>query len=369
MPDVHLTVNGVDYGGWKSMRLARGIEQIAGTFELGVSELWPGQKIVREITMGDACSVKIDGTTVITGYVDEVAPGYGKDAHEVSVVGRDATGDLVDCSALFKTGQWSGAKADAIIRDLCQPFGIKVKTDVDGASAAVDVTQLSLQGGEAVFEILDRIAKLKAVLLMSDGQGGLVITKAGRGGRVATALQRGVNILGGRLNFSFKERFSRYIVKGQGASSDALFGDATRLKAETTDPMVKRYRPLVVIADDLADGATVKRRALWEANTRAGKSAQFGITVQGWRHPEGLWQPNTLVRLTDPWLRTDAELLVKSVQFSLDDSGSFTTLALTSPQAFELIPMPKKPADAWDMLGKQQQEIDRLKREQERAKK
>jgi len=78
------------------------------------------------------------------------------------------------------------------------------------------------------------------------------------------------------------------------------------------------------------------------------------------------------VHVRDPWLRCDADLLVKAVTFTLDDAGSIAELALTLPQAFDLIPMlPKgvmKP-DAWSMLGKQQRDIDALKRQAERDKK
>ena len=363
MPDVKLTVNGIDYAGWKAISISRGIEQIAGTFELGVSELWPGQRIVKNIAPGDDCTVSVDGAVVITGHVDDVGVRHAKDSHEVTVSGRDATGDLVDCSAIHKSGKWSMAKMETIATDLCKPFGIAVRSEVDTGVAV----EWSIQEGEAAFECLDRLAKSKGVLLVSDGRGGLLITRAGKAGRISTLLQRGTNILTAELRLSFRERFSPYIVKGQGASSDALFGAATRLKAEQTDAMIGRYRPLVVIADDLADGATVRRRALWEANVRSGKSAQLSIRVQGWSHPGGLWQPNALVHVTDAWTRTDADLLIKGVVFGIDESGSVTTLALTLPQAFDLIPMSKKKADPWDMLGKQQQELEKLKRDQARA--
>lgn len=351
MPDVQLTVNGTDYGGWKSMRLARGIEQLAGTFELGVSELWPGQQIIKSIAPMDKCAVKIDDTTVITGHVDDVAVRYNANDHEVAVRGRDATGDLVDCSAFFKNTQWTTAKGDAIVREICAPFGIKVTVDSGStATAIVDAMQLGLAGGETVWEVLDRLAKLKAFLPMSDGQGGLLITSAGRGGRVPHRLERGVNILEARLEFSFRERFSKYTVKGQGPMSDFAWDQSTRLKAEATDEAVSRYRHLMIVADDSNDGAQLKRRALWEANTRRAKSAQIAVKVQGWSHPSGVWQPNTLVHVVDPWLRTDAELLVKGVQFTLDESGSFTELAMVLPEAFALIPLPKKPADIWNTL-------------------
>lgn len=363
MPDVVLTVNGTEYGGWKSMRLTRGIEQIAGTFELGVSELWPGEKIMREIAPGDTCTVIVDGATVITGYVDDVIPDYGDRDHEVSVSGRDATGDLVDCSAIHKSGKWAAARMEIIAADLCSPFGIKVTAEVDTGAAA----EWNIQEGESAHECLDRLARSKGVLLVSDGKGGLLITRAGKGGAAGVSLKRGENILRARLEFSFRERFSQYTVKGQGASNDVLFASATRQKATTTDPMIARYRPLIVIADDLIDGAGLKRRALWEANTRAGKSAQIAVKVQGWSYPSGTWKPNQLVHLNDPWVRTDADMLIKQVTFTLDDTGTLTELALVLPQAFDLIPLPKrKPTDAWEMLGKQQKEIDRLKRDQER---
>jgi|CXWL01.1.fsa_nt_gi prophage tail gpP-like protein len=363
MPDVRLSVNGNDYGGWKSMRISRGIEQLAGTFELTVSELWPGQKIVKNITPGDSCTVTVEGGTVITGYVDDLDIDYSAESHEVTVKGRDATGDLVDCSAIHRSGKWASARLEAIVADLCAPFGIKVRSEIDSGVAV----EWNIQEGETAHECLDRLAKSKGVLLISDGKGGLVITRAGKGGRVATGLERGVNILRGKLQFTFRDRFGQYTVKGQGASSDALFGEATRLKAVTKDPMIARYRPLIIIADDLADGATLKRRALWEANVRSGKAAQIAITLQGWSHPGGLWAPNTVVHVRDPWLRVDADLLIKGVTLALDDTGgTVTELAVTLPQAFDLIPMPKKKADPWEMLGKQQQEIDKLKRDAEK---
>lgn len=364
MHEVSLNVNGTDYGGWKSMRLARALDQLSGSFDLTVSELWPGEKIVREVAPGDKCAVTIDRETVITGHVDDVRVGYAAESHEVSVNGRDATGDLVDCSAVHKTGTWVTTKMERIVADLCAPFKIKVATEVDtGVAVDEKITQ-----GEAAFEVIDRLAKKKAVLVMSDGKGGLVITRAGKGGRVGITLKRGENIKEASLELSWRERFSSYTVKGQGSTTDLVFNDASRLQASVADPMVKRHRPLLVVAEDLADADAVKRRALWEANVRAGKCAQITVKLQGWSHPGGVWRPNQVVHLIDPWLRTDADLLIKQVILSLDGSGSTTELMLVLPQAFDLVPMVKKPADAWDVLSRQQKDIEKLKREAEQKK-
>jgi len=370
MPEVRLTVNRTDYGGWKSLRLKRSIEQIAGTFELGVSELWPDEVRPREIAPGDECTVSLDGEIVITGHVDDVAIGHSGRQHEVTVAGRDATGDLVDSSAIHRSGKWTNAKAERIAADVCAPFKIPVRSDIDTGRP---LAEWNIQEGEAAFECLERLARAKAVLLVSDARGGLVITRSGQGGRIGTSLVLGENILQGSVELSYKDRHDEYIVKGQTAESDALFGASTRLKGTAKDPMVKRRRPLIIIAEDQAEGETLSRRALWEANVRRGRSAQLVIKVQGWGYPAAggakLWQPNTIVHVRDPWLRTDAEMLIKEAAYILDESGSLTELRLTLPQAFDLVPM--LPADAlkasaWDMLGKQQKDIDRLKREQER---
>lgn len=362
MPEVTLTVNGTDYGGWKSMRLARGIEQAAGSFELGVSELWPGQRIVREIAPLDKCTVSIDGAVVITGYVDIVSIDYDERDHKVTVEGRDATADLVDSSAIHKTGKWYLQKMERIAADLLAPFGIGLVTEVDTGN----VIDWKIEEGDSVFECLERLARAKAVLLTSDGKGALVITRAGKGGRVSEQLVRGQNIKAAGLKLGFRERFSRYIVKGFGNDGDALFADAARMKAEASDAMIDRYRPLIVIAENAVDAAALKRRALWEANVRAGKSAHLALRVQGWTHGGGLWQPNTIVHVRDEWTRTDADLLVKQVLFTLDEGGSITELQLAPPQAFDLIPLPKEKADPWEMLGRQSRDIGRLKRQHER---
>lgn len=363
MPDVLLTVNGQDYGGWKDMRITRGIELAAGGFELMVSELWPGEKIVRELAPGDECEVSVDGAIVITGYIDGVSPGGDDREHTVMVEGRDKTGDLVDCSAIYKSGQWVRQKMERIAADLLAPFGVELRSDVNTGNAV----DWNINPGESVFACLERLARSKAVLLTTDGAGSLVITRAGLGGRVPRGLSRGGNIKSGGLELSFKERFSEYIVKGFGAQGDALFGDANRMKASATDAMIGRHRPLIVLAEDAVDTAALKRRALWEANVRAGKAAQFSYIVQGWGHQGGLWQPNTIVHVLDAWCRADADLLVTQVVYKLDDTeGSTTELQLTLPQAYDLIPLPKEKADPWLMLGRQQREIDKLKRQQER---
>lgn len=336
MSTTELKVNGKLFGGWQQVRIERGIEQIAGTFDLTVTDRWntaAGQQAF-ELRAGQSCEVLVDGHTVITGYLDSVNRSYDKAAHQITVSGRDKTGDLVDCSAIFKTGQWRKKTIAQIAADLIKPFGIGL---IVAADVGKPIPVFAIQEGASVFEELERAAKMRALLLISDGKGNLVLTRAGTE-RAASDLVEGDNILRADGEFSWKDRFSDYIIKGQRKGDDNDYGKTVaHQKASIEDLGITRYRPLLVLAEDQDGDATLKQRAEWERNVRAGRGTRATITVQGWKDRDRLWQPNTITHLNSPLLSADVDLLITSVSYSLDDSGTTTTLQLSKPSAFDTI--------------------------------
>lgn len=334
---VELRVNGNYFGGWQSVKVELGIEQLAGTFDLTVTDKWnttQGQRAM-QIRPGQACELLIDRQTVITGYVDDTGPRYDKQSHSINVTGRDRAADLVDCSAIYKSGQWSNKKLEQIAADLCKPFGIQVMTVADTGAA---FESFSIQEGESVFETLERAARMRAVLLMSDGLGNLLITRAGTV-RAPAGLAEGENILTAEGTFSWKDRFSDYIVKGQAQGNDEHYGETVAHPSGTVkDNVINRYRPLIITAEDQGSNATLKQRAEWERNVRAGRGARATISVQGWDVGGQLWKPNTITRLYSPLLYADMDMLITSVGYSLDDdTGTLATLQLALPSAFDMI--------------------------------
>lgn len=353
-----LKADGLFYGGWKSVRVTRSIEQLAGTFDLEITERWPGQPSASPIRPGQQCQLLLDGEPVITGYVDTVVPDYDATRHTIRVTGRDKTGDLVDCSALYKSGQWHNVKLDQLARDLVKPYGLGVVIDVDVGSA---FSSFAIQEGESVFECLERAARMKALLLTSNPKGDLVITRAGNR-RLDVGLVEGDNIKAARGEFSWKDRYSSYTTKGHGrlgADGDAVHASPTGLSA---DEIIPRHRPLIVLAEGHADNAALRDRAEWERNVRRGRSARGSVTVQGWMRPDGaLWQPNTLVPVTSPFLWLDnAEMLVVGCTWTLDaNSGTLTELAIARPDAFQLL----EGVSQSRLFGKLRSKVQREKRE------
>ncbi|WP_126456736.1 phage baseplate assembly protein [Sulfuriflexus mobilis] len=342
MPEVILKVNGTRYGGWLKIRITRSIEQIAGTFELTVTERWAGQTSARRILTGDKCQVLVDKEIVITGYVDDVDPTYDANQHVVTITGRDKTGDLVDCSAAGV--QLSKRTLLEVAIQECKPFGIKVRaeTNVGGKFEKNKPDE-----GETVFESLEKIARIRAVLLISDGLGDLVIARAGKK-RISTTLELGKNILKASGATSHRDLYSKYSVKGQHAGDDFTSPeDNAHALGEAIDKRIKRYRPLTIIAEEQVDKASAKRRAEWERNVRFGRSKPNTYTVQGWHHKTGLWMPNVLVPVRDPYKGINGDLLIAGVSLVLDENGSTTELSMKPREAFDLLPLPE-PSD-WEL--------------------
>lgn len=342
MPEVLLSVDGAEWGGWQSYRINLGMQQLAGGFQLSLTERWAGQDSRRPLRAGAPCTLHYDGELLITGYLDNVAPNYNAEDHSISVSGRDTTADLVDCSA--PATQWIGRSLAAVARELCAPFGITV---IDQAGANAPFRSLKPNDGETVFDMLDQAARIRGVLLITDGKGNLVITRAGTA-RASDALRLGQNILSGSGNFDLRDVFSSYSLKGQAQGDDNFYGEvAAAVLAKATDTRIKRHRPLTLIADGPLDGAGAREQVTWERNVRWGRSQSITYSVQGHRQSNGaLWRPNMLTNVFDHYQFLDgAERLITDLTYILDDQGERADLTVMPREAFDLVAQPEPEAD------------------------
>ncbi len=259
----------------------------------------------------------------------------------ITARGRDKTGDLVDCSAQFKTGQWQGRTLEQLAQDVVAPFGIRVFANVD---TGPPFRVRKIEDGESVFEFLERAARTRGVLLTTSGNGDLVITRRPTV-RARDNLVLGKNILSATANLSHRERHSEYIVKGTMKGSDFVSPDSTIERVGTADDRrIARYRPLIILAEDQVDNAEAKVRAEWERNVRFGRSLEVTYTVQDWAQSDGaLWRHSVLTHVDDAYMGLNEELLISSVRYVLDDNGRRCELTVTRPEAYDVIPIPDTP--------------------------
>jgi prophage tail gpP-like protein len=347
-------------GGWTSVKVTKGMDCLCGTFNLALSAKYNGRGQAYKFDTNSKCTVSLDGVRIITGYVDDVAINYGTDSHDLSISGRDLTGDLVDCSHVPKANSeaFNGLDLVDIASILCDPFGIDVSAEVDVGKPFPTV---KINEGESVFSLIDRLAKARQVLPVSNGDGSLVFTRAGAG-RSAGTIELGGNATSGDTQQSNMERFSLYMVKGQ-STTDQVPQEADqaavpehpskmseeeyqarqdaqiRAHGKAEDSAIKRYRPLVVVADTAANPEKMQAIANYQAMVRAGRSRQSSYTVSGWGpQTGGLWEFNTLVRVVDGYLGLDDYLLIQSVEYTQDESGTTSKVVLVDPRSYALDP-------------------------------
>ncbi len=346
MIEPFLVVGGRRYSGWKSIRVTRSIESLAGSFALEVSDRWGDQDEPWPIAEEDPCRVEIGDErsreVVIDGYVGKRKLSATATSRSLTYTGRDRAGQLVDCSAILNQWTYRNVDVATFAATIAKPFGVRVS--VQPGLVLAKVAKLVVHPGDTAYEAIQRAAKDAQVLLVSDAAGGIVITRAGS--TRAASLIEGFNIETADVEYDGDDRYHRYQIATQVAGTDEAAGEATRIQAQATDEGVRRTERVILIRPENGlSVADARRRADWEARTRAAKAETVTIGVQGWQQPNGsLWPVNALVRVKAPrMIGVDGDMLISQVEYSIGDSGGeVTQLRIVRPDAFT--PEPSKAA-------------------------
>lgn len=370
---VALTVAGRSFTRWTSVQITRDLAEICGGFELelfdGARELASGPAVFEPlvetevIKPGLPCRIAIDGETVLVGWIEDVDSTWEAGSRRLRVAGRDMVGDLVDCSPLPDgPAELRQIGLLELARRICAPFGISVRAETDlGDPFAL----VALYPHETALSLLEKQARQRAVLVVSDGVGGLVFTRAGT--RIAPApLRIGETIQQAHLKNSWKRRFSRIVVKGQADhtrlgnvapaamdhSVNPLVANPTPaqklapaqathiiMQGEAGDPEITRYRPSVRMTRTQSGMSTLQEQAQFAVRIARGQGYHYEATVLGHRAgaDNRLWRPNEIAAVWDPFAQIDAEMIVARVAFMAGAQGITTRIGLAGRTAFDRI--------------------------------
>jgi prophage tail gpP-like protein len=354
--------------------VVRDMEELAGSFRVELLDRarffaalpgWWQPTPERGIVMpGERAEILLDGETVLVGWIDAVEANHGPDKTALTIKGRDVAGDLVDCAAAVDgPHEYRDLTLTEIVERICRPFGISVRAEVDvGAPFA----RFAIEAGETALSAIEKGCRQRAVLAVSDGVGGLVLTRGGSGPAPAP-LVFGANLQTMDATFDWTDRFSLYVVRGQAerpqGGAPALDGTATPLTAaaperrpaptspqgerprialtgRAKDPAVTRYRPTVAMAKTQSGGVSVQEQAEWMMRTARAKTDALRVTVPYWRAGEEdrLWRCNERVWVDDPLAGVACELLVAGLTWRWEEQAARTELRLCGCDAFDILP-------------------------------
>lgn len=358
---VEIRVGGKTYGGWKSVVIEIGMDQLARGFKLTVTDTFPGNTDFHRLRNGDLVQLFIGDDLVCTGYIDHVNVRYDGKQISVEVQGKSKTVDLVDCCpvakygasdssgenawkgvvvgkdgakkevppATVKTTSWKNIKTSEIMASLAAPYGIAVHAMAEIGNKLADHTVVP---GETVHKSINRLITKDNLVVMDDEAGDLVIVEPGDAGECVDALELGKNILTGTASFDASKLYSRYVVLGQHAGTDTDFGRAaSEDKGIEDSSMVTRPRLLVIKDVGQSTKMTCGKRANFERRYREAQYRAATYTVQGWRQSNGsLWKVNSQVRVDDALLGISELLLITKVVLQLSSSGATAELSCTA---------------------------------------
>lgn len=356
-----------------SASVTRDLEELCSGFELEVLDTartraalpgwWRAADEAAPLAPGQRVEIQLDGEVVLKGWIDRVSVSYAANALAVRIAGRDLAADLVDCAAApLGPAEFAGLLLPDLCARLCAPFGLTVRAEVPCAPA---FPRFGVDVAETCLSAMEKAARQRAVLLVSDGVGGIVVTRGGQG-RAPAPLRFGEGIHAMEANFDWTERFGLYLVKGQARGGPArppldrtanpltAAGPAARpapaapagnrpavvMTGRAEDPAVTRYRPSVEQAKSQGGGASVAEQAQWRMRTARARSESLTVTVADWRagDEDRLWRANERVLVDDPLSGASAELLVAAVTWRWSErDGATTELRLCGCDAFDVL--------------------------------
>lgn len=323
--EVKIISNGLAISGWNLVSINRSIANLADSFKVGFSDAWADQ--FPEIYIGLPVQIKIDEVLVITGFIDSIEPAFIAESVSFNLAGRSTTGDLVDCNKIEKPFTYRNKKLDYIAKDICKPFQIEVLIE---SSIGEKFKEVSVNQNESLFDFLYKLAEQRSLLLITNPEGNLIVTNAGNDHAEDTFIE-GENIVEFKGRFSFANRYSKYMIKGQNKTQpkkNSWTSTSIATFATAEDEWISRYRPKMLTAKTSIDAATAKAQVNWEAQIRAGRSTRFTIVHPGWTQSDGsLWKENLLTYIKSPLARLDGEYLVESVDYELIAGGGLDKLS------------------------------------------
>ena len=342
---IQVRVNGEVYENFTEATVYSSLKTISGSFTImstaNENDLFP-------IKATDSVEVIVDGVVAITGFIDSLSGSHSSSTHSITINGRDKTADVIDSTVGSKKEYKGNLSLKKLIENVLSNSGItgiKVIDEIGTLEQFTNSDLISAEIGQTIFDFIDTYASKKQVLLTTDGQGNIVITRGSTVSSGATLVKLKSdpslrnNILKSSINIDNSNRFNKYIVQTQSnplfSISSSNSADETNINANSIDSEVRATRVLEFQAEETLDNEGSKKRAEWEANLRRSNSFKYTATVQGHSHSNDIWRPNRLVTVIDEfWDISSNGLLITDVEYSYNNDGSVTKLTLVYPESY-----------------------------------
>jgi prophage tail gpP-like protein len=299
--------------------------------------------------------ILLGGQVALPGFITSRQVAYDAKSHRVELIGKTSTWLPATSSINTATGNFDGMNIVQIAEKVLAPFPNPVR--VVGQVDLEPFKSLAAQMGETIWPFLERIARVRGVIMGSDWMGNFLLIGNHTGPIIAShglpydplfreppplgppriqQLTEGENILKMQCIISQEGVYRTLEVRGQapaGGDRPAYRG-ASEIVGVATGEYLDRYRYRLTPAEQpLHANAEAKKRAEWERQWSDATFLEAHVTVQGWlRDGWNLWMAGDEVHVYSPMVILNEMLKIQTVTFRQDrSSGTTTTLHLRLP--------------------------------------
>lgn len=332
---VDLTESAERLKGWEGVTITRHIDAGADAYSLTIP--WDPTAENRERFRpfkATQIRLKHNEETILTGYIEKVAPsGSGAD-RVLNIQGRSATGVLIDWSA-GPPFEFQGMTFNQIARQVAgiDYTGGRTQYSVYATPDTNVLDDVAIDVGQTVYDFLGSLAQANGLWAQPQANGALKFSRISSTQASVVDLSEGQSpVIAVSGDYDVTVRHQRYMVISQNE------GDP-EAEYEISDPETLgigvRGRKIIELAQESAD---IQQAAIMARSHALIDSCRLSVTVVGWRNGTSLWTPGRIIRLKAPSAFVDrlTRLMIQRVTLTLDETGGeIATLDLALPEAYD----------------------------------
>lgn len=342
-----LEVNGIEYTNFISASAEIRLDSLSNQFSFQAAAT-EGQAL--PFKGGEACAVIVGDEKVITGFIEIVSVDYDGLSHTINISGRDKTADLLD-SALDVVDDIRGegltlkGLIEIVIKSLNLDISVIDEVSPKPFTSSVDIA--APEPGDNAFEFIEKYSTKRQVLLTSNADGDIVITK-NSGIHAAGAVQHIIgaednNVMSSSFSYDTTGRFNKYKMVSDLAiiplntSGEHDAKSITDQSGASFDNDIRKSRVLVLRPSTSFPSDDCTERTKWEADIRKARGLIYSAAVPLFRvggYDGALWKINRLYQIRDDFLAKNETMLCNSVTFSLNEDGRNTSLGFVGEKAY-----------------------------------
>jgi len=339
--------DGIQYDGFTSITVFKSMHALSGAFEFEATSRYPESFPIKQ---GQECVVYVNNQKVVSGYIESITRTINAHSHIITIKGRDKTADILDSSIYKNIEVLRSIKLEDLIRLILKKnniTGIEVINNVSNLKIFNKSDKISASLGMNVFDMIQKYCKKRQVLCSTNGDGNIVLQRAGTK-QIANYLLNELsnttnNILSVSLSENTSNSFNKIVVISPHNSNTSVNKNKSveDITTFSTNKNIRTSRITVVLTDSGLNKTQAKDLADWYINIKRARQIGLSLNIQGFGYDSNddtkIWEPNQLINIKDTLLNIDASMLIKSVKYNFSNDGSITELELTNRDAYNVV--------------------------------